>query len=142
MIKIDDDQRTIRITRGDCTNSDYNRLAFYFPIWDFENEEETRYHFVGSDIITLMIFREKGYTKPSMEKNWTITELGYPLGTDTPELILDKTITEAFELSNKKQTFYYQIILNGDTTIIGPDEDGDPKIIVYPGGMYEGGRPQ
>lgn len=138
MIKIDEDQTTIHLTRGDATHSDYNRIAFYFPIWDAEAEEETKYEFQTTDKITFIVYETKGYTKRELLKvEKTIAELGYVEPTQTPELVLTSENTSVFPLDNKKHTYNYEIILNGDTTILGSDEDGDKKIIVYPGGTQE-----
>ena len=138
MIRIDDDQTTIHLTRGDATHTDYNRIAFYFPIWDDEEQEETKYEFKTTDVITFLVYEPKGYTKRELLKvEKTIAELGYSEPTETPELVLTSEDTSVFELDNKKHTYNYEIILNGDTTILGSDEDGDKRIIVYPGGTQE-----
>jgi hypothetical protein len=138
MIKIDEDQTTIRLTRGDATHSDYNRIAFYFPIWDAEAEEETKYEFQTTDKITFIVYETKGYTKRELLKiEKTLAELGYTAPTETPELQLTSEDTMVFPLENKKHTYNYEIILNDDTTILGSDDEGDKKIIVYPGGTQE-----
>ena len=138
MIKIDEDQTTIHLTRGDATHSDYNRIAFYFPIWDYEQEEETKYNFQLTDTITFIVYETKGYTKRELLKvEKTIAQLGYVEPTQTPELVLTSENTSVFPLDNKKHTYNYEIILNGDTTILGSDDEGDKKIIVYPGGTQE-----
>ena len=138
MIRIDDDQTTIHLTRGDATHTDYNRIAFYFPIWDDAEQEETKYEFQTTDKITFLVYEPKGYTKRELLKvEKTIAQLGYESATDTPELVLTSTDTSVFELDNKKHTYNYEIILNDDTTILGSDEDGDKHIIVYPGGTQE-----
>ena len=138
MIRIDDDQTTIHLTRGDATHSDYNRIAFYFPIWDDEEQEETKYEFQLTDKITFLVYEPKGYTKRELLKvEKTIAQLGYSAPTETPELVLTSEDTSVFELDNKKHTYNYEIILNGDTTILGSDEDGDKHIVVYPGGTQE-----
>lgn len=138
MIKIDEDQTTIRLTRGDATHSDYNRIAFYFPIWDAEAEEETKYEFQTTDKITFIVYETKGYTKRELLKiEKTLSELGYTAPTETPELQLTSEDTMVFPLENKKHTYNYEIILNDDTTILGSDDEGDKKIIVYPGGTQE-----
>ena len=138
MIKIDEDQTTIRLTRGDATHSDYNRIAFYFPIWDYEQEEETKYEFQTTDKITFIVYETKGYTKRELLKiEKTLAELGYTAPTETPELQLTSEDTMVFPLENKKHTYNYEIILNDDTTILGSDDEGDKKIIVYPGGTQE-----
>lgn len=138
MIKIDEDQTTIHLTRGDATHTDYNRIAFYFPIWDDAEQEETKYEFQTTDVITFLVYEPKGYTKRELLKvEKTIAELGYIAPTETPELVLTSEDTSVFELDNKKHTYNYEIILNGDTTILGSDDEGDKKIIVYPGGTQE-----
>ena len=133
MIAIDDDQTTIHLTKGDATGSEINRLALQYPIWDFENEEETLYEFQLSDKLTFTIFEKKGYTKVELlKKSYTIASLGYVLPTTTPELVLTDDDTKVFEQLNKRQTYWYDIVLNDTTTILGMDEDGAKKIIVYP----------
>ena len=132
MIKIDEDQTTIHLTRGDATHESYNRIAFYFPIWDDEEQEETKYEFQLTDKITFLVTKRE-----LLKVEKTIAELGYIAPTETPELVLTSKDTSVFELDNKKHTYNYEIILNGDTTILGSDEDGDKKIIVYPGGTQE-----
>lgn len=133
MIAIDDDLTTIRLTRGDATHSAYNRLAFYFPIWDAEEQEETKYEFQTTDKITFICYEKKGYTKREIFKiEKTLAQLGHVNPTTTPELVLTSTDTLKFPPSNKAQTYWYDIILNDDTTILGMDEDGAKKIIVYP----------
>jgi len=138
MIKIDEDQTTIHLTRGDATHEDYNRIAFYFPIWDFEEDEETRYEFQTTDKITFIVYDVKGYTKREVLKvEKTIAQLGYDAPTETPELQLTSEDTRVFPLENKKHTYVYEIILNDDTTILGSDDEGDKKLIVYSGGTQE-----
>lgn len=133
MIAIDDDQTTIHLTRGDTTGSEINRLALQYPIWDFENEEETLYEFQLTDEITFTVFEPKGYTKWEVfSTSYTIASLGYTAPTTTPELIITSDESNKFELLNKKKTYWYEISLNSNTTILGMDEDGAKKIIVYP----------
>lgn len=133
MIAIDEDQTTIRLTRGDATHEDYNRIAFYFPIWDDEEDEETKYEFQTTDKITFTCYEKKGYTKRTiLQVEKTIAQLGYTNPTDTPELVLTSTDTLKFPADNKPRTYWYDIKLNDDTTIIGMDENGAKKIIVYP----------
>lgn len=125
MIAIDEDN-TIHLTRGDATGEDFNKLALQFPLWD--GEEETLYEFKPGDKLRLAVFDKKGYTRvPILEKEWTIST-----ATTTPELTLTSTDTKKFELLNKKKTYWYDIILNDTTTLLGFDEDGAKKMIVYP----------
>ena len=133
MIAIDEDQTTIHLTRGDATHEEFNRIAVYFPIWDVEEDEETKYEFQLTDKLTFIVFEKKGYTKKEiLKKEYTIADLGYIMPTTDPELILTSEDTLMFPSSNKKETYWYNVVLNDDTTIIGSDEEGAKKLIVYP----------
>lgn len=133
MIRIDDDLETLHITRGDTPKSEYNRLAFYFPIWNFATQTEGKYQFQLTDKISFVVFEKKGYTKPEIFRiDYTIAELGYTAPTYTPEIPLSEVLMKKFPLSNKRKTYWYDIVLNDTTTILGMDEDGGKKMIVYP----------
>lgn len=133
MIAIDEDQKTIHLTRGDITGSEINRLAIQYPIWDIENEEEILYEFQLTDRITFTAFEPKGYTKWEIfSVSYTIAQLGYIAPTTTPEIIITSEMADSFELLNKKKTYWYEITLNDRNTILGMDDEGAKKIIVYP----------
>ncbi len=66
MIDIGEDKRTIYLTRGDAT-SEFFRLAFYFPIWNFKTGQEQKHSFQPSDKIAFIVKEKKGYTKTLME---------------------------------------------------------------------------
>lgn len=128
MIAIDEDGKTIHLTRGDATGVDYNRLAIQFPIWNYETEEEELYEFQIGDKIRFTAYPSKGYTKKEIfSKEYTIDT-----ATNTPLLTLTSTDTKKFEETNKKKTYWYDIVLNDTTTILGMDNEGAAKIIVYP----------
>ena len=128
MIAIDEDLTTIHLTRGDATGTDYNRLAIQFPIWNSETEEEELYTFQVGDKIRFTCFENKGYTRNEIfSKEYTIST-----ATTTPTLTLTSTDTKKFEELNKKKTYWYDIVLNDTTTILGMDDEGAKKIIVYP----------
>ena len=85
----------------------------------------TKYH--------LLYLKKKGYTKKEVfRKDYTLRDIGYTEPTLCPEIILTEEETKMFPLSNKKQTFWYDLVLNDTTTMLGYDEDGAKKIIVYP----------
>jgi hypothetical protein len=133
MIKIDEDATTLHITRGDTPQAQYNRLCFCFPIYNFETEEVEYYEFQLTDEISFVVFEKKGYTKNEMFRlTYTISELGYTRPTDTPEIPLTEELMKKFPLLNKKQTYWYDIVLNDTTTIMGMDDEGAKKMIVYP----------
>ena len=132
MIGIGEDKRTIYLTRGDKT-SEFFRLAFYFPIWDFENQKEEKYTFKLTDKISFVVKEKKGYTKTEVLRiEKTLAEMGFIRPTQFPEIQLTEEDTKSFDLLNKKQTYWYDIVLNDTTTILGYDEEGASKLIVYP----------
>lgn len=133
MIAIGDDKETIYITRGDTPQDKYNKIAFKFPIYNVKTESEELYEFQLNDKISFVVFEKKGYTKKEIfRKDYKIKNIGYTESTTSPEIILTKEETKMFPLSNKKQTFWYDLVLNDTTTMLGYDEDGAKKIIVYP----------
>lgn len=130
MIAIED--KTIHITRGDAT-SEFNRLAFYFPYYDKETETEKNYKFKPTDKISFVVFEKKGYTKSEvLRKEYILADIGYTEPTETPEIPLTAEDTKKFPLTNKAQTYWYDIVLNDTTTILGYDNEGAKKMIVYP----------
>lgn len=132
MIAIGEDKQTIYLTRGDTTDK-FFRLAFYFPIYNFETRQEEKYTFQLSDKISFVVKEKKGYTKAEVLRiEKTLAEMGEVEPTQYPEINLTEEDTKAFDLLNKKQTYWYDIVLNDTTTILGYDEEGAKKLIVYP----------
>ena len=124
---------TIHLTRGDATNENYNRLAFNFPIYNFGTKQEENYLFQLDDKITFVVINKKGYTKEEIfRKEYTLRELGYTAPAETVDLVLTEEDTKNFPLTNKPMTYWYQISLNDTTTVLGHDDEGAKRIIVYP----------
>ncbi len=133
MIAIGDDKETIYITRGDTPQDKFNKIAFEFPIYNVKTKDEELYEFQLNDKISFVVFEKKGYTKKEIfRKDYKIKDIGYTEPTTFPEIVLTEEETKMFPLSNKKQTFWYDLVLNDTTTMLGYDEDGAKKIIVYP----------
>lgn len=133
MIKIGEDKTTIYITRGDTTTGEFNRLAFCLPVLNLETNEEEYYEFKPTDKISFVAFNKKGYTKQEiLRKEYILSELGYMENTTTPEIPLEDEDTKAFPLKNKAATYWYDIVLNNNLTVLGFDDEGSKKIIVYP----------
>jgi hypothetical protein len=131
-----EDNTIIHLTRGDITTGELNRLAFYLPVSD--GETETNYEFKPTDKISFVVFPKKGYTKNEIFRlDYTVEELGYTEPTTVVEIPLTEELTSKFPLLNKKATYWYEIALNETTTILGMDNEGAKKIIVYPA---EGGK--
>lgn len=139
MIKIDEnDRQTITLHRGDAPVGDLNKIAIKYPIYDYATEEITYYEFKPTDEITFTVYEKKGYTMLEVfRKKYKLSEIGYVTNTTTPELYITHNDTLKFPLSNKKQTYWYDLRLNDNTTIIGLDEDGGKKVIVLPGSTEE-----
>lgn len=135
MIAIGEDGKTIHLTRGDATSKSYNRLAFNFPIYNFGTGQEEYYEFQITDKIAFICFEKKGYTKEEiLRKEYTLEEIGYTEPTTVVEIPLTEEDTKKFPLTNKAQTYWYDIVLNDTTTILGFDDEGAKLIRVYPEG--------
>ena len=127
------EETTIHLTRGDATQDKYNKLAFIFPIFNFETKQEENYKFQPDDKITFVVINKKGYTREEiLRKEYTLREIGYTEETEIAELPLTEEDTKVFPLSDKAQTFWYDLILNDTTTMLGFDNEGAKKIIIYP----------
>lgn len=139
MMAIDtDDEVTLYLTRGDATHENYNRLAFCFPIKNLTTGEIENYEFQLSDKITFTVFEKKGYTRLELlKKEYTISDLGYLSPTEYPEIILTEEDTKKFNLENTKKVYWYDLVLNNTTTMIGYDKYGGKKLIVFPGAEEE-----
>lgn len=127
------EETTIHLTRGDATQDKYNKLAFIFPIFNFETKQEENYKFQPDDKITFVVINKKGYTKEEiLRKEYTLRDIGYTEETEIAELPLSEEDTKKFPLSDKAQTFWYDLILNDTTTMLGFDNEGAKRMIVYP----------
>lgn len=132
MIAIGEDKETIYLTRGDVTDK-YHKLAFQYPILNQETGEEELYEFQPEDKISFVVFNKKGYTKTEVLRiEKTLLEMGYAGATTTPEIQLTEEDTKSFDLVNKSKTYWYDLVLNDSTTLLGYDETGAKKIIIYP----------
>lgn len=127
MIAIDEeDLTTIYLTRGDKVDN----LSFFYPIWNEKTGEEENYKFRRWDKISFIVVSKKGYTKDEiLRKEFVLKE-----ATENPVIELFPEDTKKFDLKNKRVTYWYDIVLNDTTTILGYDEDGAKKLIVFPEG--------
>lgn len=133
MIAITEDNQNLEITRGDATQKDYNVLAFKFPIYNVETQQEEDYEFKPTDKITFVCFHKKGYTKEEiLRKNYLVSDLGYTQPTPIVELPLTSEDTKKFPLLNKSKTYWFDLVLNDEVTILGMDSEGAKTIKVFP----------
>lgn len=133
MIAIGEDNKTLHLTRGDATGDKHNRLAFKYPIYNLETQQEEDYEFKLDDKVSFVVFTKKGYTKTEVLRvEKTLKEMGYTEPTTTPEIQLTAEDTKSFDLVNKSKTYWYDLVLNDSTTMLGYDDEGAKTIIVYP----------
>ena len=59
MIAIGEDKKTLYITRGDTPQKEFNKIAFKYPIYNFETQEKEDYEFKLDDKISFVIFEKK-----------------------------------------------------------------------------------
>lgn len=134
MIKIDEeDKTTIMLTRGDSTDGYNNKIAFCVPYINEATQETDYLEVKPTDRISFVVYEKKGYTKKEIiRKNYTLRQIGYEQPTKYPELKLTSEDTKKFPYKSKAITYWYDIVLNDEKTVIGYDENGAKKIIVYP----------
>ena len=133
MITVDKDGTTIRVTRGDATGGYNNKLAFKCPYIDMKTKEKKEMTIKLNDVISFVVYEKKGYTKKEiLRKDYTLRQIGYRKETTTPELPLEEIVTKKFPLTNKPLTYWYDIVINNKYTVIGYDDKGPKKVVVYP----------
>lgn len=113
MFKITDN--TIEITRGDKGSIELN-------IDD--------YTFGTGDEIRFRVYAAKGLnSEPYINKLIVVEEPSESISID-----LTSEETKIGEMVNKAVTYWYEVELNGDETVIGYDENGAKEFILYPEG--------
>lgn len=86
------------------------------------------YKFVVGNELILNIYERKGYDKePVKSVEVTITE-------ESEEAVIPLTESDTTfgEIPNKEITYWYDITLNKDKTVVGFDENGEKEFIMYP----------
>ncbi len=111
--------KEIHINRGD-------RLLIDFSIENGEN----KYIFKDGDKIKFSIYEKKEMDKPPvLQKEFTPA-----VGSTSVDIDIPGSEMKIGELTNKPIEYWYEIELNDDETIIGYDEDGAKRLILYPEG--------
>lgn len=89
---------------------------------------EQYYQFQVGDIVKFNIYERKGYDKePLLSKSIEVLEAAYEL-----EIPLNEEDTTFGEIPNKATTYWYDITLNEDLTIVCFNEEGAREFIMYP----------
>lgn len=113
MFKIEED--IISLTRGD-------KCVIGFSI----NE----YTFKVGDYVNFRVYKKNGLdSAPLLEKRVEVNEEA-----ESIDIELTSTETKIGELGNKVVEYWYEIELNGNQTVIGYDEKGAKKLMLYPEG--------
>lgn len=113
MFKIDGD--TIHITRGDRGVIELAIDGYTFSI---------------GDSVELRVYEKKRLDKlPVLSKEIEITEAG-----PTIDIELTEEDTKIGDMENKAKEYWYEIELNDNQTVVGFDEEGAKKLMLYPEG--------
>lgn len=91
------------------------------------------YEFEEGDTIKFNIYDRKGYDKETLvSKEVVVTSTMISEDATEVDILLYETDTTFGELSNKPITYWYDITLNEDMTIVCYNEDGAQEFIQYP----------
>lgn len=111
---------TIKVNRGDVLNLSLST----------ELEDGTAYTFHNGDKVVFSI-----YEKGKMSDNAVVMkEINVIEESETVDIGLTNEETKIGELINKPVTYWYEVELNDQYTIIGYDEDGAKEFMLYPEG--------
>lgn len=111
--------KEIRINRGD-------RLLIEFSI----DNGYDKYTFKDGDKIKFSIYKKKELDKPPVLQK----VLEPTVGSNSVDIDVSGEDMKIGEMASKPIEYWYEIELNGDSTIIGYDNDGAKKLILYPEG--------
>lgn len=132
---VDFEETTIKLTRGDAPTGELNRLAFYLPVKNLDTGEIENYEFQLTDKISFVVYPKKGYNQNEIFRiDYTLADLGYTEPDTVVEIPLTEELTSLFPIKNKRETYWYVLKLNDTLTILGFDDEGAEKLIVYPDG--------
>jgi len=114
MIKFDEDGTTLLVTRGD-KGSVIVKL------------KEGCIFKVGQEV-SLVVVKRRGYTeKPVLEKSVIVQE-----ESNIVQIPLSGEDTKIGEYINMPVEYWYNIVVDGDQTIFGSDEDGEKIFRLFP----------
>lgn len=86
------------------------------------------YEFKEGDVVIFNIYEKNGYNKPTLKtKSVTVIEPKTYV-----EIVLNENDTTFGTISNKEATYWYDITLNDDNTVVCFDENGAKEFILYP----------
>ena len=90
----------------------------------------SNYTFKVGDTISFRV-----YNKGALEKEPLITEIvNVNEESESVSIVLSNITTKIGEMGNKPVTYWYEISLNNETTVLGFDDKGGKELILYPEG--------
>lgn len=122
MFKINKDDQTISVTRGDVVLLDISA----------ESEDGIPYVFKSGDVVRISIYGKKSCDEVVLKKDVLISA-----DTEAVPVLLTGDDTRIGEVISKPVDYWYDVELNPDTypqTIIGYDESGPRVFRLYPEG--------
>ena len=115
---------TIKVTRGDsCTISIRSKTLD-------DNNEQVPYIFKPGDCITFGIYNRKKLNESPILYKKIIVESD----SEIIDFCLSSADTKLGEMLNKPSTYWYEIQLNNEKTLLGYDDNGAKLLIIYPEG--------
>lgn len=120
MLRLDpEDEYTLRLTRGDRCS---------FKVYAEDEKTGERLYFPAGCTVTFAVVPSKGYTKGTLLRK----TVNVPEDTTEVEITLTAEETKIGPMIDRKVTYWYNVIVNDDITIIGSDVDGEKPLIIYP----------
>lgn len=114
------EKSTIKLNRGDVLNLSLT----------IKQEDGTDYTFQYGDVIVFSIYNSFKLN----DKAVLLKEIQPTIGTKVANINLTSEETRIGNLTNAPVEYWYEIELNNQYTIVGYDEDGAKKLILYPEG--------
>ncbi len=111
---------TIKINRGDILP-----LRLTIPISDEEN-----YVFQIGDVVRFAVYGKKQY----QNEPYVLKEIVVQEETEHVNFVIESEEMKFGDIINKPTTYWYEVELNGEQTVIGYDDDGAKEFILYPEG--------
>lgn len=109
------ENKTIKINRGDI-----GTINLSIPNYTFKKD----------DVITIGVYTKKGLEKEAkLLKDVVVEE-----DKETVDISLTKEDTTIDAIQNKPITYWYEIQLNHNQTVVGYDDDGPAEFILWPEG--------
>ena len=122
MFKINKDDQTMSVTRGDVALFDISA----------ESEDGIPYVFKSGDVVRISVYGKKSCDEVVLKKDFLINE-----DTETVPILLLGEEMRIGEVISKPVDYWYDVELNPDTypqTLIGYDENGPRVFRLYPEG--------